>query len=63
MFNKYTWVVKVLMQRDDLKPFLKNNDGQTPLQLATAFGFNEIAVSSSPPTPKPCRSLLKARGP
>ena len=43
VLNKYTWVVKVLMQRDDLK-YYKNNDGQTPLQLATAFGFNEIAA-------------------
>ena len=44
VFNKYAWVVKVLMQRDDLKPFLKNKDGQTPLQLARARGFNEIAA-------------------
>ena len=43
VFNKYTWVVKVLMQRDDLR-YYKNNDGKTPLQLATALGLNEIAA-------------------
>ena len=43
VLNKYTWVVKVLMQRDDLK-YYKNNDGQTPLQLATQLGLNEIAA-------------------
>ena len=44
VFNKYTRVVKVLLQRDDLKPFLQNNDGQTPLQLARARGLKEIAL-------------------
>ena len=44
VFNNYTWVVKTLLQRDDLKPFLKNNDGQTPLQLARALGLEEIAA-------------------
>ena len=44
VLNKYTRVVKTLLQRDDLKPFLQNNDGQTPLQLARARGFNEIAA-------------------
>ena len=44
VFNKYTRVVTALLQRDDLKPFLQNNDGQTPLQLATALGRNEIAA-------------------
>jgi hypothetical protein len=36
-------VIKVLMQRDDLK-YYKNNDGQTPLQLATQLGLDEIAA-------------------
>ena len=44
VLNKYTRVVKTLLQRDDLKPFLKNNDGQTPLQLARERGLKEIAV-------------------
>ena len=43
VLNKYTWVIKVLMQRDDLK-YYKNNDGQTPLQLATQLGLDEIAA-------------------
>ena len=48
VFNKYTWVVKVLMQRDDINPSLKNNDGQTPLQLATKLGLDEIAALIHP---------------
>ena len=43
VLNKYTRVVKVLMQRDDLR-YYKNNDGQTPLQLATQLGLAEIAA-------------------
>ena len=43
VLNKYTRVVTALLQRADLR-YYKNNDGQTPLQLATAFGFNEIAA-------------------
>ena len=43
VLNNYTRVVKTLLQRDDLK-YYKNNDGQTPLQLATALGLNEIAA-------------------
>ena len=43
VLNKYTRVVTALLQRADLK-YYKNNDGQTPLQLATALGLNEIAA-------------------
>ena len=43
VLNKYTWVVKALLARDDLR-YYKNNDGQTPLQLATQLGLDEIAA-------------------
>ena len=40
VLNKYTRVVRVLLQRADLK-YYKNNDGQTPLQLATQLGLDD----------------------
>ena len=43
VLNNYTRVVKTLLQRDDLK-YYKNNEGQTPLQLATQLGLDEIAA-------------------
>ena len=43
VLNKYTRVVTALLQRADLR-YYKNKDGQTPLQLATALGLNEIAA-------------------
>ena len=43
VLNKYTRVATALLQRADLK-YYKNNDGQTPLQLATALGLDEIAA-------------------
>ena len=43
MLNNYTRVVRALLQRADLR-YYKNNDGKTPLQLATALGLNEIAA-------------------
>ena len=44
VLSKYKLFIQELMQRDDINPSLKNNDGQTPLQLATALGLNEIAA-------------------
>ncbi len=41
---RYKWVVEVLLARADIKPFLKNKDGQRPLQLAEAKGHKEIAA-------------------
>ena len=43
VLNKYTRVVTALLQRADLR-YYKNNAGQTPLQIATALGLNEIAA-------------------
>ena len=43
VLNKYTRVVTALLQRADLR-YYKNNDGQTPLQIATALGLEEIAA-------------------
>ena len=43
VLNNYTKVVRALLQRADLR-YYKNNDGKTPLQLATALGLNEIAA-------------------
>jgi hypothetical protein len=43
VLNKYTRVVTALLQRADLR-YYKNNDGQTPLQLATQLGLDEIAA-------------------
>ena len=43
VLNNYTRVATALVQRADLK-YYKNNDGQTPQQLATALGRNEIAA-------------------
>ena len=43
VLNKYTRVVTALLQRADLK-YYKNNEGQTPQQLATKLGFAEIAA-------------------
>ena len=43
VLNKYTRVVKTLLQRADLR-YYKNNAGQTPLQLATKLGLDEIAA-------------------
>ena len=43
VLNNYTRVVTALLQRADLR-YYKNNDGKTPLQLATALGLNEIAA-------------------
>ena len=44
VLNKYAWVVKVLMQREDIKTHYKNKDGKTALQLATELGLNEITA-------------------
>ena len=62
VFNKYTWVVKVLMQRDDLK-YYKNNEGQTPLQLATATGTRRDRRAHRRAPQGPVRSPPRARGP
>ena len=43
VLNKYTRVVTALLQRTDLR-YYKNNDGQTPQQLATQLGLDEIAA-------------------
>ena len=43
VLNNYTRVATALLQRADLK-YYKNNDGQTPLQLATKLGLAEIAA-------------------
>ena len=43
VLNKYTRVVTALLQRADLR-YYKNNEGQTPQQLATQLGRNEIAA-------------------
>ena len=43
VLNNYTRVAMTLVQRADLR-YYKNNEGQTPLQLATALGRNEIAA-------------------
>ena len=43
VLNNYTRVVTALLQHANLR-YYKNNDGQTPLQLATALGLNEIAA-------------------
>ena len=43
VLNNYTRVVTTLLQRADLR-YYKNNDGQTPLQLATQLGLDEIAA-------------------
>ena len=43
VLNKYTRVVTALLQRADLK-YYKNNAGQTPQQLATKLGLDEIAA-------------------
>ena len=44
VLKEYRRLVKDLMQHADIKPFLKNNDGKTALQLATELGFYEIAL-------------------
>ena len=48
VLRKYKWFIQALMQRDDINPSLKNNDGQTPLQLATKLGLDAIAALIHP---------------
>ena len=39
----YERVVETLIKRDDIKPFLKNKQGQTPLQLAEKLQHDKLA--------------------
>ena len=48
VLRKYKWFIQELMKRDDINPSLKNNDGQTPLQLATQLGLDAIAALIHP---------------
>ncbi len=41
--NGYAKVVEALIKRDDIKPFLKNKKGQSPLQLAQKLQRDDLA--------------------
>ena len=48
VLKKNKRIIQALMKRDDINPSLKNNDGKTPLQLATQLGLDEIAALIHP---------------